>query len=116
MHDLFSNSVFCEQLSLEFLSFQFVLGRHIHFVRFFIYFALLFSCTLHVRSLLVILLFSVTVFQWLKRVEMCTTIFVKDELGLGVWSIVMSSDAAEVNLSNSAGKTGQPVQSTSARV
>ena len=31
------------------------LGQHIRLVSFFVYFALLFSCTLHVRSLLVIL-------------------------------------------------------------
>ena len=41
----------------------------------------------------------------------------KDECGLCVWSIMMSSDAADlVNLSYSAGKNGQPVQLTSARV
>ena len=45
--------------------------RHIRLVSFVVYFALLFSCTVHVRSLVifmlipvfVILLFSVTVFQ-----------------------------------------------------
>ena len=34
------------------------------------------------------------------------TLFVKDESGLCVWSIAMSSDAVDVNLSKSAGKSG----------
>ena len=47
---------------------------------------------------------------------MCPTLFLKDKSGLCAWSIVMSSDAVDVNLSNSAGTSGQPFQRTSARV
>jgi len=47
------------------------------------------------------------------ELKACATSFVKDESGLCVWSILMSSDAADVKLSDSAGKSGQPVQYTS---
>ena len=76
----------------------------------------------------VILLFSVTVFQStfecnkflchedLKSVKSACDDIVKDEWGFCLWSIMMSSDTVDVSLSNSAEKSGQPVQRTSARV
>ena len=69
----------------------------------------------------VICCFSVTVFQpsfgrinfyGRNQSKACATLFVKYESGLCVWSIVMSSDAVDVNLSNSAGKRGQPIERT----
>ena len=63
----------------------------------------------------VILLFSVIVFQpsfgginvyGRNQLKACATLFVRDESGLCVWSIAMSFDAVDVNLSNSAGKSG----------
>ena len=52
----------------------------------------------------------------LKRAKACATLFVKDESGLCVWSIMSSDAADQVNLSYSAGKSGRPIQRTSARV
>ena len=52
----------------------------------------------------------------LRSVKSVCDFIVKDESGFWVWSIMMSSDAADVNFLNSAGKSGQPVQRTSARV
>ena len=61
--------------------------QHIRLVSFFVYFALLFSCTLHVRSLLVILCSFPCIFccfqlprvscvcNGLKRVKACATIY-----------------------------------------